>query len=107
MRTGRRSLPLREDYGRPHRGAAGIPDSALKVSVTRPVTALGALNLAMNPDLPRTGVASVTCGGVVRRAAGGGNRGAEPVMLRTRDRQALQLFGNGAGIFGVISAARR
>jgi 3-oxoacyl-[acyl-carrier-protein] synthase III len=85
--------------------AAGIPESALKVSVHKACDgSVAALNLALNPDLPtnRRGIRNLAEALHGKKVLVGGIEGLSRVMLRTRDRQALQLFGNGAGIFGVI-----
>ncbi len=99
------TTPAAEDYVDRIAAAAGIPDSALKVSVHKACDgSVAALNLALNPDLPtnRRGVRNLAEALYGKRVLIGGIEGLSRVMFRTRDRQALQLFGNGAGIFGVI-----
>jgi 3-oxoacyl-[acyl-carrier-protein] synthase III len=99
------TTPAAEDYVDRIAAAAGIPESALKVSVHKACDgSVAALNLALNPDLPtnRRGVRNLAETLYGKRVLVGGIEGLSRVMLRTRDRQALQLFGNGAGIFGLI-----
>jgi 3-oxoacyl-[acyl-carrier-protein] synthase III len=99
------TTPAAEDYVDRIAAAAGIPESALKVSVHKACDgSVAALNLALNPDLPANlrGVRNLAETLYGKRVLVGGIEGLSRVMLRTRDRQALQLFGNGAGIFGVI-----
>lgn len=84
---------------------AGIPESALKVTIHKACDgAVAGLNLALNPELA---AGNSPGGNLAQRLSGkrvlvGGMEGLSRVMKRTFDRQALQLFGNGAGIFGVI-----
>ncbi len=99
------TTPAAPDYTERIAARAGIPESALKVTVHKACDgAVGSLNLALNPELA-TG--TPLAGALARQLAGkkvlvGGIEGLSRVMKRTFDRQALQLFGNGAGIFGVI-----
>jgi 3-oxoacyl-[acyl-carrier-protein] synthase III len=99
------TTPAAEDYVDRIAAAAGIPESALKVSVHKACDgSVAALNLALNPDLAanRQGVRNLAEALYGKRVLVGGIEGLSRVMMRTRDRQALQLFGNGAGVFGVI-----
>jgi hypothetical protein len=99
------TTPASEDYVDRIAAAAGMPESTLRVSVHKACDgSVAALNLAMNPDLPtnRRGVRNLAEALYGKRVLVGGIEGLSRVMFRTRDRQALQLFGNGAGIFGVI-----
>lgn len=99
------TMPTSEDYVDRIANAAGIPESALKVSVHKACDgSVAALNLALNPDVPANlggnrNLARTLYG---KKVLVGGIEGLSRVMKRTRDRQALQLFGNGAGVFGVI-----
>jgi 3-oxoacyl-[acyl-carrier-protein] synthase III len=99
------TTPAAVDYVDRIAAAAGIPESALKVSVHKACDgSVAALNLALNPDLPtnRGGVRNLAEALYGKKVLVGGIEGLSRVMFRTRDRQALQLFGNGAGIFGMI-----
>ena len=99
------TMPTTEDYVERIAAQAGIPESALKVSVHKACDgSVAALNLALNPEAPAIldndrNLAMTLYG---KKVLVGGIEGLSRVMKRTRDRQALQLFGNGAGVFGVI-----
>ena len=99
------TMPTTEDYVERIAAQAGIPESALKVSVHKACDgSVAALNLALNPEAPShlsddRNLARALYG---KKVLVGGIEGLSRVMKRTRDRQALQLFGNGAGVFGVI-----
>ena len=99
------TTPAAVDYVDRIAAAAGIPETALKVSVHKACDgSVAALNLALNPNLPtnRRGVRNLAEALYGKKVLVGGIEGLSRVMFRTHDRQALQLFGNGAGIFGVI-----
>jgi 3-oxoacyl-[acyl-carrier-protein] synthase III len=97
--------PATADYTERIARMAGIPESALKVSVHKACDgSVGALNLALNPELPvqqhlPLNVAKAVHG---KKVLVGGIEGLSRYMRCTRDIQALQLFGNGAGVIGVI-----
>jgi 3-oxoacyl-[acyl-carrier-protein] synthase III len=99
------TMPTTEDYVERIAAEAGIPESALKVSVHKACDgSVAALNLALNPEAPAIldndrNLAMTLYG---KKVLVGGIEGLSRVMKRTRDSQALQLFGNGAGVFGVI-----
>jgi len=84
---------------------AGIPDSALKVSIHKACDgSVAGLNLALNPGpsisrLLNRNLAKELLG---KKVLVGGIEGLSRVMKMTCDRYALQLFGNGAGVLGVI-----
>ena len=99
------TMPVCADYTERITEAAGIPSSALKVSVHKACdSSVAALNLALNPELSTNqrmthNLAKDLYG---KKVLVGGIEGLSRVMLSTLDKQALQLFGNGAGIFGMI-----
>lgn len=99
------TTPAAPDYTERIAARAGIRESALKVTVHKACDgAVGSLNLALNPELS---AGAPLAGNLARQLAGkkvlvGGIEGLSRVIKRTFDRQALQLFGNGAGVFGVI-----
>jgi 3-oxoacyl-[acyl-carrier-protein] synthase III len=99
------TAPATADYTERIARKAGIPDSALKVSVHKACDgSVGALNLALNPELPiqrhlPLNVAEALYG---KKVLVGGIEGLSRYMRYARDIQALQLFGNGAGVIGVI-----
>ena len=81
-----------------------MPEGSLKVSVHKACDgSVAALNLALNPGLYAGGLHP----NLARELQGkkvlvGGIEGLSRVMHATQDPQALQLFGNGAGVFGLI-----
>lgn len=84
---------------------AGIPESALKVSVHKACDgSVGGLNLVLNPDLSynhrsQTNIAEALLG---KKVLVGGIEGLSRFLSKSRDWNALQLFGNGAGIIGLV-----
>jgi len=99
------SGPVADDYTERIARLAGIPDSALKVSIHKACdSSVAGLNLALNPELPiipKLGynLAEALYG---QKVLIGGIEGLTRFMQQSRDLNALQLFGNGAGIIGVI-----
>jgi len=97
--------PTTADYTERIARKAGIPESALKVSVHKACdSSVGGLQLALNPELPiqrrlPLNLAEALYG---KKVLVGGIEGLSRYMRYTRDIQALQLFGNGAGVIGVI-----
>ena len=99
------SIPVADDFVERIAAEAGIPDSALKVTVHKACDgSVGALNLALNPELA---VNKQLSRNLAERLYGkkilvGGIEGLSRVLRLAHDAQAAQLFGNGAGIFGLI-----
>jgi 3-oxoacyl-[acyl-carrier-protein] synthase III len=99
------TVPVSNDFAERIAREAGVPEHALKVIIHKACDgSVAALNLAMNPELPINRrlprpFAERLYG---KKVLVGGIEGLSRVMWATRDKQALQLFGNGAGIFGVI-----
>ncbi len=98
------TTPVVPDYVEQIAARAGIPERSLKVSVHKACDgSVAALNLALNPALPGSllhhNLAQELQG---KKVLVGGIEGLSRVMHETQDPQALQLFGNGAGIFGLI-----
>jgi len=99
------SGPVSEDYTEQIAKAAGVPDSALKVSVHKACdSSMGALQLALNPDLEinRRSIRNLADELRGKKVLVGGIEGLSRFLGRSRDLNALQLFGNGAGVIGVI-----
>jgi len=99
------SGPVMEDFTPQIARKAGIPESALKVSVHKACdSSVGGLQLALNPDLainaqlPQN-LAMELYG---KKVLVGGIEGLSRWLSKSFDINALQLFGNGAGIIGVI-----
>jgi len=99
------TTPAADDQLERAAAQAGIPRSALKVSIHKACDGgVAGLNLALNPglksgSLPGRNLAAELLG---KRVLVGGIEGLSRVLSATYDPQALQLFGNGAGVFGVI-----
>jgi 3-oxoacyl-[acyl-carrier-protein] synthase III len=99
------SAPLREDFAAVIAERAGIPSSAVKVNVHKACdSSVGSLHLALNPDLPEnhhlpSNLAERLLG---RKILVGGIEGLSRFVERSHDANALQLFGNAAGVIGVI-----
>ena len=99
------SGPVSNDYTDLIARKAGIPESAIKVSVHKACDgAVGSLHLALNPDLPQQkylpfNIANTLYG---KKVLVGGIEGLSRFMWSSHDTNALQLFGNGAAVIGVI-----
>jgi 3-oxoacyl-[acyl-carrier-protein] synthase III len=96
------SGPVADDYVEQICRRAGIPETALKVSVHKACDgSVGSLHLALNPDLEAGGfnIAEELYG---KKVLVGGIEGLSRFTSRAHDKNALQLFGNGAGVIGVI-----
>ena len=99
------SAPLTEDYLNLITKAAGIPDSALKVAIHKACDgSTSSLHLALNPELPENlqldkNIAESLYG---KKVLVGGIEGLSRFVGSSHDANALQLFGNAAGVIGVI-----
>jgi len=99
------SAPVSEDYLNQITRAAGIPESALKVAIHKACDgSTSSLHLALNPDLPENtqldhNIADSLYG---KKVLVGGIEGLSRFVGTSHDANALQLFGNAAGIVGVI-----
>jgi 3-oxoacyl-[acyl-carrier-protein] synthase III len=99
------SAPLSEDYLNQITKAAGIPESALKVSIHKACDgSTSSLHLALNPELPENlqldqNIADSLYG---KKVLVGGIEGLSRFVGSSHDANALQLFGNAAGVLGVI-----
>ncbi len=99
------SAPISEDYLNQITKAAGIPESALKVSIHKACDgSTSSLHLALNPDLPENkqldqNIAESLYG---KKVLVGGIEGLSRFIISSHDPFALQMFGNAAGIVGVI-----
>ncbi len=97
------SGPISRDYVEQIARRAGIPESALKVSVHKACDgSVGGLNLALNPNLARPGQTNIAEELLGKKVLVGGIEGLSRFTRGARDKNALQLFGNGAGVIGVI-----
>jgi 3-oxoacyl-[acyl-carrier-protein] synthase III len=99
------SAPLSEDYLNQITKAAGIPDHALKVATHKACDgSTSSLHLALNPDMPENAylphnIAQSLYG---KKVLVGGIEGLSRFVGTSHDANALQLFGNAAGVVGVI-----
>lgn len=99
------SGPASDNYTEQISKLAGIRDDALKVSVHKACDgSAGALHLVLNPELIYNKLSKIN---LARRLYGkkvlvGGIEGLSRFVQKSLDKNALQLFGNGAGIIGLI-----
>src|SRR5215216_496633 len=99
------SAPVSDDYLNTITRAAGIPESALKVAIHKACDgSTSSLHLALNPDLPENkqldqNIAKSLYG---KKVLVGGIEGLSRFIVSSHDPIALQMFGNAAGIVGVI-----
>jgi 3-oxoacyl-[acyl-carrier-protein] synthase III len=97
--------PATVDYTERVAREAGIPDHALKVSIHKACDgSVAGLNLALNPNLSinmplAKNLAEELYG---KKVLVGGIEGLSRFILSARDKIAIQLFGNGAGVIGLI-----
>ena len=97
------SGPISEDYVELICERAGVQTSALKVSVHKACDgSVGSLNLALKPGLGQAGNINIADELFGKKVLVGGIEGLSRFTTRAMDKNALQLFGNGAGIIGVI-----
>jgi len=99
------SAPITEDYLDRIARAAGIPDSALKVAVHKACDgSTSSLHLALNPSLPENTRLSQNIADSLygKKVLVGGIEGLSRFLETSRDANALQLFGNAAGVIGII-----
>lgn len=97
------SGPISNDYVEQICKRAGIPEDALKVSVHKACDgSVGGLNLALNPGLGYSGQVNIAEELYGKRVLVGGIEGLSRFTSKVHDKNALQLFGNGAGVIGVI-----
>ena len=99
------SGPVVPDYLERIANAAGIPNSAVKVSIHKACDgSVAGLNLALNPSLTVNqnldkNIAEELYG---KKVLVGGIEGLSRFLKYSHDKTAMQLFGNGAGVIGII-----
>ena len=99
------SAPTADDYVARICKLAGIPDSALKVAVHKACdSSVGSLHLALNPDMPENKYLNLNIAKTLygKKVLVGGIEGLSRFIGTSHDPNALQMFGNGAGVIGVI-----
>lgn len=100
------SAPVSEDYLNQITRRAGIPEGALKVAIHKACDgSTSSLHLALNPDLPEN--TQLQDRNIARSLYGkkvlvGGIEGLSRFVGSSHDSNALQLFGNAAGVVGVV-----
>ena len=99
------SAPVSDDYLDQICKVAGIPEAALKVAIHKACDgSTSSLHLALNPDLPENlqldkNIADSLYG---KKVLVGGIEGLSRFVGSSHDSNAIQLFGNAAGVIGVI-----
>lgn len=97
------SGPVTDDYVPRVAERAGISAGALKVSIHKACDgSMSGLHLALNPALAESGQTNVAEELRGKKVIIAGIEGLSRFIRRTRDRYALQLFGNGGAAIGVI-----
>lgn len=98
------SAPVVQDFLERICRLAGIPEKVLMVAVHKACdSSVGALNLALNPGLALRSLGRNLAQELKgKKVLLGGIEGLSRFTQGTRDKNALQLFGNGAGIIGVV-----
>ncbi len=97
------SGPVADDYVAQIARRAGISEEALKVSVHKACDgSMGALHLALNPRLSPPGHVNIAERLAGKKILVGGIEGLSRFTRHARDKNALQLFGNGAGVIGIV-----
>lgn len=84
---------------------AGLREDALKVSLHKACDgSMGALHLALNPELPLNSKmpSNLALALLGKRVLVGGIEGLSRFLQQSHDENAYQLFGNAAGVMGVI-----
>jgi len=99
------SGPVAPDFTERISRAAGIPEGALKVSIHKACDgSASALHLALNPELGFHEGLSRNLADELRgkKVLVGGIEGLSRFIAFSQDKNALQFFGNGAGVVGLI-----
>jgi 3-oxoacyl-[acyl-carrier-protein] synthase III len=99
------SAPVAEDYLNRITRAAGVPEGALKVAIHKACDgSTSSLHLALNPELPENRQLSQNIAESLygKKVLVGGIEGLSRFIVSSHDPIALQMFGNAAGIVGVI-----
>lgn len=96
------SGPVSDDYVVQISRLAGIPDTALKVSVHKACDgSMAALHLTLNPSLSKPGQLNIAEQLKGKKVLVGGIEGLSRFTSGVSDKHALQLFGNGMGVIGI------
>ena len=99
------SGPVADDYTERIAERAGISEDAIKVSLHKACdSSMGGLHMVLNPDLDvhkqlGRNLAVELAG---KKVLVGGIEGLSRFIQHSHDKTALQLFGNGAGVIGLV-----
>lgn len=99
------SGPISHDFTVQIARAAGIPESALKVSIHKACdSSMSGLHLSLNPNLSANRDAGMNIADELRgkKVLVGGIEGLSRFIRWSQDTFAMQIFGNGAGVIGLI-----
>lgn len=97
------SGPVSEDFLTEIAKRSGIRSDALKVDIHKACDgSMGALQLVLNDDMESVGEHNIAREMRGKKVLVGGIEGLSRMVSDSMDKNALQLFGNGAGIFGFI-----
>ncbi len=99
------SAPLGLDFTEAVARQAGIPDGALKVTIHKACdSSVSGLHLALNPELQENKDLSFNLAELLngKKILVGGMEGLSRFVESSKDSNALQLFGNAAGVIGLI-----
>ncbi len=99
------SGPASDNYTEEICHQAGIRKDAIKVSVHKACDgSAGALHLVLNPELIYNKLSKINLANRLfgKKVLVGGIEGLSRFVQKSLDKNALQLFGNGAGIIGLI-----
>ena len=99
------SGPPSDNYTEQIARKAGVREDALKVSIHKACdSSAGALHLALNPELAYNKQSKINLADKLsgKKVLVGGIEGLSRSVQKSFDTSALQLFGNGAGIIGLI-----
>src|SRR5512134_2724394 len=99
------SAPVSEDYLNKITKAAGIPEGALKVAIHKACDgSTSSLHLALNPELPENKQLNLNIAESLygKKVLVGGIEGLSRFVGTSHDANALQFFGNAAGVVGDI-----
>jgi len=97
------SAPIIPNYVERICQRAQIANNALKVSIHKACDgSVGGLHLALNPQLSPTNIPNIAQKLLGKKVLVGGIEGLSRFLRHSKDINALQLFGNGAGVIGII-----
>lgn len=97
------SAPVALNYVEEISSRAGIRSDAIMVNVHKACDgSMGALHLVLNPQMSTSGQTNIAEALSGKKVLVGGIEGLSRFTAGAKDKNALQLFGNGAGVIGVV-----